>query len=293
MSAHSLPLNLQKALENKFFHIDDPGSAGTFDLDGKGHGLCEVITAGAESRTLPAVGGVEVGNRLTVFFKTDGGDLTITGSDQTIVLTATGQFVTFVVAFTTVKVWRVAEDSRVAFTDIAALQVDVQGANLIAIPLHEFYVHDAFHTPLPAEAAAADDDDLEMRTPAIGTDAAAITATVSAATVVKEALAAAVVPANYQAGDAISIVIPWVREDAATTSASIDLTAYRSAAPTVDICATALQDINAAASGTATFVLTPTNVVPGETILLNLLAAINDGTTSKHSFKSVNWSFTV
>jgi hypothetical protein len=174
---------------------------------------------------------------------------------------------------------------------IQALQTDVQGAKLVAIPLELFRVHDNYTANLPS--VAADDDDLELLSPTIGTTAPAITATVSNASVTKEAIVAAVVPDNYQAGSPMSIVIPWTRADAADTSATLDLTAWRAAAPTVDINTTAAVNINAAASGTATFVLTPTNIVPGETILLNLLVAVVDGATSLQALSSVNWSYMV
>jgi hypothetical protein len=291
MSGHSLPLNLQKALENKFFHIDDPGSAGTFDLDGKGHGLCEVVTAGAESRTLPAVGGVEVGNRLTVFFKTDGGDLTITGSDQTIVLTATGQFVTFVVAFTTVKVWRVAEDSRVAFTDIAGVLVDVQGSFVHQIPVPAWRIWNSLDAQLTATGNA---DDLGHVVGTYLTDDGYLTTSSQtpgdATPVVSYARLIVRVPDNYQDASAITLRIGWTRPDAAATSMALDAEVVRLGAPTVDINSTAAVDINGAASGTANFVLTPTNVVAGELLNIRInITAVSNG--ASYEGRILNTSF--
>lgn len=159
------------------------------------------------------------------------------------------------------------------------------------IPLYDWRVHDAPATVLPVYADD-DSDDLQVVTPTIGTTAVTLRAGVTAATVTKEAIAQVPIPTDYVAGSAISIVIPWTRADAATTSSTLDVTVFRVAAPTVDIQSTAAQDINAAASGTATFVLTPTALVPGEQVLINLLVAVNDGTTSVQELTDVQWSYT-
>jgi len=267
-----------------FFDVKDPGASGTISWVLSDYVICQVVTAAAESRALEAATSYAVGTKCVVIFKTDGGDLTITGADVSVVLQNAGDIVEFVVTTSgSTHAWRIASDSRA--------EAEAFGAVQVAIPFELFRVHDAYNVPLPV--VAADDDDLELLTPAIGTDATAISATVSNASVTKEAIVSAIVPANYRAGSPISIVIPWTRPDAATTSASLDLTAWRQAAPTVDVNSTALVDINAAASGTATFVLTPTDIVPNEIILLNLLVAIVDGTTSLQTLTKVSWSYTV
>lgn len=79
-SANTLPLALDKALRTGFFRSDDPGASGTFPLLLKAYAICEVVTATAESRALPAANGYAVGTKLRVILKTDGGDLTITGA---------------------------------------------------------------------------------------------------------------------------------------------------------------------------------------------------------------------
>lgn len=119
--AHQLPITIDRALRTGFFKVRDPGSAGTIGYSNKGYAICEVVTAGAETRTLPTVSGYPVGHKLTVIFKTDGGDLTISGSDQTVVLANAGEVVEFVVVDNNgTKAWRVAYDSRVAFSNLGA-----------------------------------------------------------------------------------------------------------------------------------------------------------------------------
>lgn len=98
MSAKMLPLSLDRALRTGFFQVDDPGSAGTISGQNKGHMICEVVTAGAESRTLPTAAGYAVGTTLLVTLKTDGGNLTLANADDDdAVLTDAGQMALFVV----------------------------------------------------------------------------------------------------------------------------------------------------------------------------------------------------
>ena len=58
--------------------LPDPGAGGTIhtleDLQ-----ICEIVTAGAEARTLSNPS--KAGNRLTLRMKTDGGDATVTASN--------------------------------------------------------------------------------------------------------------------------------------------------------------------------------------------------------------------
>lgn len=80
--AKTLPLALGKCLRQGFFTVDDPGASGTISIErDKGNEcICEIVTAAAESRALPAVTGLPVGQRLFISLQTDGGDLTITGA---------------------------------------------------------------------------------------------------------------------------------------------------------------------------------------------------------------------
>ena len=276
MNAYNFAARVGQANNSNATTLLDPGSGGTVIVANKGFAVLKLIS-GTGARTLNSAAASSVNDEVLVVSSVS--SATVNG-----VTIADGGFILFRVTLDAsgVNQWSVVSSSNV--------ETYLERPVLSAIPLETFRVHDAYNTNLPS--TAADDDDLELLSPTIGTTAPAITATVSNATVTKEAIVAAVVPTDYVAGTPISIVIPWLRTDAATTSATLDLTAFRAAAPTVDICATAAQDINAAASGTATFVLTPTAVVPGEQILLNLLVAVVDATTSLHVLSSVNWSYT-
>ena len=121
MSAHRLNKDWREMLATGFAAVKDPGASGTITYDHKGFGICSVVTAGAESRALPVVTAHPVGTLLAVLLKTDGGNLTVTGSDQTIVLTNAGEAVLFVLSDNDgTKAWRVAGDSRLSYATLAA-----------------------------------------------------------------------------------------------------------------------------------------------------------------------------
>lgn len=137
MSAHSLPLNIDKALRNGFFQISDPGASQVFSWSGKGFVIVEVVTAGAEGRTLPNAPDYGLGTRLLVLFKTDGGDLTISGADSSVVLDTAGQFAEFVVTDNNgTNVWRIASTSALiggAVTNVVTRATAAAGAGKIPV----------------------------------------------------------------------------------------------------------------------------------------------------------------
>lgn len=106
------PLNIRHQLYRSPTAIPDPGSAGTITIDRDG-GICSVVTAGAEARTLrqPTKAGV-VG---TVCLDTDGGDLTLTvtggynnDDDTSLTFDDAGDYVRFLsVKVGTSYLWRV------------------------------------------------------------------------------------------------------------------------------------------------------------------------------------------
>lgn len=135
-TAHSLPLAIDRALRNSFFQVDDPGASGTFFLNNKGLGIAQVVTAAAESRVLPAASGFAVGTRLMVVFKKDGGDLTITGAESSVVLKNAAEVVEFVLVDNNgTKAWRQVSDSRIdgmaAIVDDADVQAISRNGMLI------------------------------------------------------------------------------------------------------------------------------------------------------------------
>lgn len=70
MSAHRILHDLARADHT----IQDPGDAGAIPVDRSG--VCPLVTAGAETRTLAVPS--HLGQRLTLCLKTDGGDCVVT-----------------------------------------------------------------------------------------------------------------------------------------------------------------------------------------------------------------------
>jgi len=301
--SHRINSDLAIALANNIFQGKDPGASGTIVTDNRALTIVEVTTATGETRTLESADDLNVGTLVLVTLASDGGDLTIsTSSDDTdVVLADVGDAALFVVVAdddASTKEWRTLLRSdyidavATLETEVAALEADVQGAFVVGIPFTNFRVHDGFNTNLPATAGT---DDLGVTTPTPGTDAPEMVTAASAASLTQEGLAVVRVPENYQAGSALSIVIPWTRSNAAEVSSDLDLLVYRTAAPTVDINSTDAVDINGAASGTATFVLTPTNIVPGEELLINVIVVNDDtaGSGSAQELTSMSFSYSV
>src|SRR5262245_41768449 len=95
MSAHSLLHDLANAAASS---IKDPGDAGTIKLEGRSLGVCEIVTTGSQTRTLPAP--VRSGQWVSLQAKTMAGAATITitgginpNGDTTFVLTNAGDFI--------------------------------------------------------------------------------------------------------------------------------------------------------------------------------------------------------
>lgn len=83
----------------------DPGASGVIRVNDRSYSVCEVVTAGAESRTLDSAATLAPGTKCLVILKTDGGDLTI-GST---VFTAAGDCAEFVVTNADgTKSWKLA-----------------------------------------------------------------------------------------------------------------------------------------------------------------------------------------
>lgn len=85
------------------------------------------------------------------------------------------------------------------------------------------------------------------------------------------------VPECYVAGQTAQMRLnAGMKTTVADVSATIDLEVTRAAAPTVDICATAAQDINSLVAADKTFNLTATDLVPGELLDCVVSIAVND-----------------
>lgn len=108
--------------------VDDPGSGGTINIANKGlKAICNVVTAGAESRALEAATAHPVGQNLVVVLKTDGGDLTITGAEASVVLDTAGDRAEFEVSDNNgTNVWRIVSTTT-AIGQVNALPADTSG----------------------------------------------------------------------------------------------------------------------------------------------------------------------
>lgn len=99
MPGHAVLSDIYNELAFGGGRLSDPGDAGTINLEpGVSHAVMDLISAGAETRTLadPPASGVE----LMLAHKTDGGDITITASSAydengstTLTFSAVGQYV--------------------------------------------------------------------------------------------------------------------------------------------------------------------------------------------------------
>lgn len=77
MSGHRAAHDLAQASGAGVLTIEDPGDAGIINVDRMG--LCEMVTTGAETRTMPNPAGK--GLRVCLRLKTDGGDAVVTAAN--------------------------------------------------------------------------------------------------------------------------------------------------------------------------------------------------------------------
>ena len=276
-NAHKLPNAGYLAIN--FRRVKDPGDAGTFTFHSKDSAYSEVVTEGAETRVLPAAGGYRVTTRFRVILVTDGGDLTITGAEASVVLQDANDTVEFVVTRSgSTKAWRLDSDSR------------ARVARSVQLPLNEFRIHDDFDTFLPETAAV---DDLGFIEGAFGTSAPSLRAiTATGLTDSSYGRIQWPVPADYVAGTNITVTVVATEADAAAVSTLLDLAAFRLAAPTSDKQATAPTTIVGGA--TVVFTITGTDIVNGDILDLRLKVTNNDtaGDGTDHNLTSVTVAYT-
>lgn len=136
MSAAVLNYTIQQMLANGFADQPDPGASGVLSIENKGVTKFEIVTAGVETRALEAATRHPVGALCIVLFKTDGGDLTVTGAEANVVLTSAGDFAVFIVTNNNgTKVWKVATRSVGALDLSAAVTraTAAAAANLVPV----------------------------------------------------------------------------------------------------------------------------------------------------------------
>lgn len=263
------PYNLRNQLERsgeaKRQEILDPGSGGTvrfkpFDLS-----VLKITTAG--TRTFEAATLLPLGNSVIVTSSVAAAVISASSVSYTI---NAGEYIEFVVVLNSseVNVWGVRTNSAVMSQ--TALKV-------VTIPQQTWKKG----TDLAVNLGAATTAILGLVTGTVGTDNPYLQTNLATGSVTQKALTMIQVPADYQAGSALTFRIPWTTTVAPTTSADLDAVVYRAVAPTVDINdVTAAVDVKTAGSGTANFVLTATNVVPGELLYVQLSIAIVSGAAS-------------
>jgi hypothetical protein len=137
MSAHQVPIDLDRMFRVGFAKVADPGASGTLGDSNKGLMIFEITTAGAETRVLQAATSFGVGTRIIVFLKKQAGALTITGAEASVVLDAAGDYAEFVVANNDgTHVWRVvsATTAGVAGLGLPADTSDFAKLELSVVP---------------------------------------------------------------------------------------------------------------------------------------------------------------
>lgn len=168
----------------------------------------------------------------------------------------------------------------------ASITGTVARANLVEdalqpypIPNEAWYLFDStIHAPLGATALSADDLIYTLGT--LGTSHPKITGTDFGGTnATQKARVRVTLPPEYVAGQAITLrAAAFTGTTVADTSSTIDFNVYRQAAPSVDICATAAQSINALTVANKDFTITPTNCVPGDVLdILMTYAGVDAG----------------
>jgi hypothetical protein len=148
-----------------------------------------------------------------------------------------------------------------------------------AIPITLYRVWDAIQTNTPGTAA---NDDLAITNATLGTTRPVLVAgDIGGTASTRYAAAILTVPDNYVAGGNLTLsFLAGMGTTAADTSCTIDVQAYRITASdglsSADICATAAQDMNDTDSGTYSFTITGTTLVPGDQILYRVAIAYSD-----------------
>lgn len=93
MSAHNHFQDAAKAIKSGFNKIEDPGDGGTISIGQSNYTICEIVTSGAETRTLPDPTDLATGMEVLLTMKTDGGNCTVSAtgnSFSSVILTTAG-----------------------------------------------------------------------------------------------------------------------------------------------------------------------------------------------------------
>ncbi len=155
------------------------------------------------------------------------------------------------------------------------------------IPFSLFRVHDNIAANLPAAGAA---DDLGLVNNTYLTDTPTLESQDNkAATQSNLARVEYPIPAEYVPGQSITLkinagMLTTISDDTAT----LDVECVRKAAPSVDLYAGAVVNINSITAADFTFVIVPTNVVVGDVLDIRLTTAIVDAATGTAVIAQLN-----
>ena len=146
------------------------------------------------------------------------------------------------------------------------------------VPLTNAKIHDAMDDFLPDTAA---NDDMAIITGTPGTDAPTLQGVDFGGTTSDEKCAFELeLPPDYIAGQSVTVrVRAAMLTTVADTSCTVDVEAFETdgdGAVGSDICATAAQSMNSLTPANLDFTITPTNLAPGDTIIVRLSFAGTD-----------------
>ena len=142
------------------------------------------------------------------------------------------------------------------------------------VPLTNLRTWDSLAVNIPATAAT---DDLALITGTAGSAAPQVQgADFGGTTEAKNTSFEFTLPAEYVAGQTITLRVRALMQVVSDGTATLDAIVYRQAAPTVDVCATAVQSINSAVAADYDFTITPTNCVVGDLLRVILYVAGSD-----------------
>lgn len=151
------------------------------------------------------------------------------------------------------------------------------------IEVIEWRIHDALQSLLPTSSGT---DDLGLTIGTFGSAAPYIgTGDVKASSVTRYARVMRRLPANYEAGETVNIVVTGAMiTTVADTSATVDIECYEVgsnvATPSSDLCATSAQSINSLTAADKSFTITATSLAPGDMLDIRLTVAVVDSATA-------------
>lgn len=268
---HTWTYEVYQGLE--FAKIKDPGSGGTVKMNNHGVATCGFISAGAEARTVN--GPSRVGQELTLYLDTDGGNVTVTVKDS-------GGNTTYTHSLNDAGDVLLYRSLKTGSTLVWSLIASTGGFGATTgtreVPLTSFRVHDALQTNLPGTAA---NDDMAIITGTPGTDAPTLQGVDFGGTTTDEAAACElVIPEDYAPGGTLTL---RVRAAMLTTvsdgTATVDVNVWKpdgDGAVGSDLCATAAQSINSLTLANKDFTITPTGLVAGDKLMVKLSFAGSD-----------------